>query len=150
MYAVDGMWLSNAELTRLNAFHCQCIRKILKIKHSFYSRVSNETVLELAKAKPLTTILARNQLKLFGRIALLSDSHILRLLLFDNGSFAKPHAAPRRRGRPRASWIDGMHAMAIRVAGSDIDLSNLLNQCSSSLNLWMDAVDSYLSLADIY
>lgn len=34
MYAVDGMWLSNTGLKRLDAFHCTCVRRILKIQHS--------------------------------------------------------------------------------------------------------------------
>ena len=57
MFAIDGMWLSNTELKILDAFHCTCIRRILKIQHSFYSRISNDTVLHRAKAKPLSSIL---------------------------------------------------------------------------------------------
>ena len=104
MFAIDGMWLSNTELKKLNAVHCTCIGKILKIQiqHSFYSRISNDTVLNRAKAKLLRSVLTRRQLSLFGRIALMANSNILRPLVFDDDSYTKPRAAPRRRGRPRA------------------------------------------------
>ena len=129
--AVDGMWLSNTELKRVDAFHCTCIRRILKIQHSFYSRISNEVVLERAKAKPLNSILSKRHLKLFGRIALMHSCNILRLLVFAHDSFSKPLLASRRRGRPRACWVDELHSMATRIAGSGLDLTALLNQCSS-------------------
>ena len=127
MFAIDGMWLSNTELKRFDNFHCPCIRRILRILHSFYSRISNEAILNRAKAKPLSSVLTKRQLSLFGRIALMSTSSILRPLMFDDDSYTKPRAAPRRRGHPRACWIDELHTMALRVAGSHVDLSDLLN-----------------------
>ena len=151
MYAIDGMWLSNTELRRLDAFHCTCIRRILKIQHSFYSKISNDTVLERAKAKPLSSILTRRQLKLFGRIALMDNHNILRPFVFVDNSFSKPQSAPRRRGRPRMCWVDELHKIATRIAGSALDLSVLLNECStsSSMKPWLSAIDAHFSQSDI-
>ena len=38
-------WLNKAELRRLDVFQTSCLRKILRIPHSFKSRVSNAEIL---------------------------------------------------------------------------------------------------------
>ena len=150
LYAVDCMWLSNIELKRIDAFHCTCIRRILKIQHSFYSRISNEVVLERAKAKPLSSILSKRQLKLFSRIALMDNCNILRPLVFAHDSFSKPPLASRLSGRPRACWVDELHSMATHTAGSGFDLTALLNQCSSSsMKPWLSSIDAYFCPSSI-
>ena len=107
-------------------------------------------MLERAKAKPLSSILSKRQLKLFGRIALMDNSNILRPLVFARDSFSKPILASRRRGRQRACWVDELHSMATRIAGSDLDLTALLNQCSSSsMKPWLSSIDAYFSPSNI-
>ncbi len=61
-----------------------------------------------------------------------------------------PLSASRRRGRPRICWVDELHGIALRIAGSDLDLSALLNQySSSSLKHWLSSIDAYFSQSDI-
>ena len=116
----------------------------------FLQQDLNNIVLERAKANLLSSMLAKRQLKFFGRIALMDDSNILRSIVFADNSFAKPPSPPRRRGRPRACWIDELHSMATRVAGSELDLFTLLTQCSSSsMKPWLSSIDSFLSPSDI-
>ena len=146
LYGLDGTQLNESEKKRLDAFHAKCLRRILKVPHSFYNHVSNSQILQAAHTQPLTSILVRRQLKLFGQIALMPKSHDLRSIVFNCNSFTKLIADPRRRGRPRNCWLDELHAIAIRVAGSDSELAHIFDQCSSSLNLWLDAIDSYISL----
>lgn len=150
MYALDCVWLSKTELNRIDAFHCMCIRRILKISHSFYSRVSNHDVLQQAKSIPLSLTLMKRQLKLFGRIAGTTDDHILRELVFEPGSFEKPTPTSRlRRGRPRACWVNELHHAARRVCPASDHLNDLLHQCQTSLKPWMKAVDSYLAASNL-
>ena len=149
LFAVDGLWLPNTELKRLDAFHCMCIRRILKIQHSFYSRISNGVVLQRAKVQPLSCILVKRQLKLFARIAILPNAKDLRGIVFNDNSFTKPQCGPRRRGRPRVCWIDEMHKLALRIAGSHAHLSSLLSQCKSSMKPWLDAVHTDFSQSNI-
>ena len=41
LYGLDGTQLNESEKRRLDAFHAKCLRRILKVPHSFYSHVSN-------------------------------------------------------------------------------------------------------------
>ena len=126
-----------------------CIRRILKIQHSFYSRISNDTVLQRAKVQPFSMVLVKRQLKLFARIATLPNANDLCVMVFDDNCFTKPRVGPRRRGRPRVCWIDEMHKLALRIAGSDANLSSLLSQCQHSMKPWLDAVQTYVSTSNI-
>ena len=71
MYGIDGMWLNQCERRRLDAFQAKSLRRITKINHSYWSRISNEQVLDAAKCDPLSADLHKQQLKLFGRLALM-------------------------------------------------------------------------------
>ena len=151
MYSLDGMWLSECELKRLDSFHCTCIRRILKVAHSYYSRISNHTVLERATVKPLSRTLTIRQLKLFGRIATMDIHHQMRKFVFDpNHVYSKASCNhPRLRGRPRASWANDVFNIALRVAGSNQNLRDVLNQCSSYLLPWQRAINMYMATSDL-
>ena len=69
MYALDGLWLNQCERRRLDSFHVGCIRRIIKVQHAYYSRISNDDVLKAAHSTHLSLLMMRNQLKSFGRIA---------------------------------------------------------------------------------
>ena len=77
------------------------------------------------------------------------NSNELRSMVPNNNAFTKPIAGPRRRGRPRKCWLDELHALAIRVAGSDAELAHIFDQCSSSFKPWLNAIDSYISPSDL-
>ena len=83
MYALDTKWLSKCEINRLNAVQNKCLRRILKIDHSFYSRISNHEVLQRANTIPLSNTLLRRQLKLFGQMTYMSPSTYMRQFVFD-------------------------------------------------------------------
>ena len=102
-----------------------------------------------AKVQPLSCILVKRQLKLFARIAILPNAKDLRGIVFNDNSFTKPQCGPRRRGRPRVCWIDEMHKLALRIAGSHAHLSSLLSQCKSSMKPWLDAVHTDFSQSNI-
>ena len=63
------MSLGKAQRRRVDGFYARCLRRILGIPHSFYSRVSNQTVYRQAGVLPLTEQLAKQQLNLFGIVA---------------------------------------------------------------------------------
>ena len=69
LYCLHTSFLSKQELRRLDAFQARCLRKILRIPHSYISRVSNERVLERAGSKPLSNALLRRQLLFLGHVA---------------------------------------------------------------------------------
>ena len=48
LYSLSTSWLSTAQQRRLDGFQNRCLRRILKIKPAYFSRVSNKTVLQRA------------------------------------------------------------------------------------------------------
>ena len=45
LYALESAWLNTSLLRKLEGFYCKCLRRILKITPSYYSRVSNQYIL---------------------------------------------------------------------------------------------------------
>jgi hypothetical protein len=105
MYGLETLWLRGAEQKRLNAFHVKCLRKVLGIRHAYYSHVSNADVLTEAGDKPLFNILLGRQMKLYSRVVQMEDACLQRQVALAPGE-AKPAArgGKARKGRPRQTW----------------------------------------------
>ena len=90
---------------RIDGFQARCLRKILKIPHSYYSRISNQTVLEIAAKVPLSEKIQQQQFKYMEKIAARSGDDPARLCVFEPGSENfKEQTGTRSRGRPRTTW----------------------------------------------
>ena len=76
------------------------------------------TKLQASRTQPFSTIFVRRQLKFFGELALIPDFHELHSMVFNSNAFIKSIVGPLLRGRTRKCWLDELHALAIRVAGS--------------------------------
>ena len=114
LYSLDCECLRSAERKRLDAFHCQCLRAICRIPHSMLSHITNVEVLAASESQPLTSILDKRQLLLFGKIATLPDSSTLRASLFQPGSvLPKQLNGPRKQGRPRLTWATVQHSRVL-------------------------------------
>ena len=82
------------------------------------SRVTNQTVLQQAGEKPLTSQLLIRQVVLFGRIALQPHDSIMRKTIFEPYSYTpKVLTGRRRRDRPRLTWVHTIAAQALQVTG---------------------------------
>ena len=140
LYGLSTVWLSVAELRRLNGFQARCLRVLLRIQPAFVSRVSNQLVLERASQLPYTKQLMKQQLNLFGRVARAPDTDVLRRLTFTSGTL-QPAANRfiRRVGRPRHEWTSMLKKAALGVAGSEAELTHLITQPLA----WKKAVDTY-------
>ena len=77
LYSLESECFRKADISKIDAFHCRCLRVILGIPHSMISRVTNATVLETAGSKLLSTTVSSRQLILFGNIAALPDSSMI-------------------------------------------------------------------------
>eukprot|EP00959_Pyramimonas_sp_CCMP1952_P379290 7945163-Pyramimonas_sp.AAC.1 len=104
LYSLDSLWLLKADRDRLDAFHCRCLRQIMGIPHSYYSRISNATVLERAGSKPLSQILHDKQVSLYRKIAAQPGHSLVKQLVCEADGTPKDWALRRRRGRPRQQW----------------------------------------------
>jgi len=106
------MWLLQADLQRLDSFQAKCLRQIYKIPSSYISRISNQTVLDMAWQSPLSTTIAERQQKLYKQIAAMPTDHPLRQLTCEkNNDRLKLWEHERRRGRPKQNWAHCVYAM---------------------------------------
>ena len=117
LYSLSTMCLTVAQERKSKGFQNRCIRSIIGVKPSYFSRVSNEDVLTMAAHRRATAILQQRQLQLFGRILRSPEGHPLRLASFIPGtSWPVTEQYVRRRGGP-AEWVSYMRQTAIRVFG---------------------------------
>ena len=65
LYGLQTAWLTKIQRRKLDGFHARCLRRIAGIKHPFFSRVSNNDVLAIMEARPLSIMLLEFQLKYF-------------------------------------------------------------------------------------
>ena len=83
------------------------------------SRISNEEVRRRAGVEPLREQALRQQLLLFGVLAMKPrDDPVRRSIFMDQRLVPRPCAAKRKRGRPRVSWAAQIHKAAVAKAGS--------------------------------
>ena len=107
LYSLSSAWLNVAELRRLNGFHCRCLRRVLRIKPSFISRVSNSRVLQAADQIELGRQLLQQQLVLYGKVLRAPVTDPLRDLTFIPGTdMPAANMFVRRVGRPRNEWAE--------------------------------------------
>ena len=86
MYGLQTAWLTKAQNTKLDGFHARCVRRIVGIKHSYWSRISNVDVLSCVNAVPLSKLLLEQQLLVFGKIFRKPIHDVLRQVIFANNS----------------------------------------------------------------
>ena len=117
LYCLHTAWLNQAELRRLNAFQSKCFRKILRIPHSYVSRISNKTVLERSGRNKISNMLPYRQLILCGKIASLTSGSTACFLvtLFGHG-LLNSHARPKN---PQGSNVYKLASDV--VGGADLD-----------------------------
>ena len=104
LYSLESLWLLKADLSRLEAFHCRYLRRILHIPHSYISRISNATVLERADLPTLSSLLHERQKGLYRRISLQPRGSFVKTVICDEAGHPINWSVWRRRGRPRQRW----------------------------------------------
>ena len=145
LYGLESCMLLKADRDRLDSFQAKCLRRIHKIPPAYVSRISNATVRSTANVKPLSVLLLRRQLQLYGKLAAACPDSLPRSMVFETGvavdTQPRDWASARARGRPRLQWTKYMHARALEAAGSDPDrLQSLLQGAPCE---WRKAVEEY-------
>ena len=121
LYSLQCSWLNKSQRQQLDGFQIRILRQIAGIAPSFYSRVSNQTVLEKFNCKRMTQRLLEQQLVLYGKVAKSADS-IMNKITFEEGS-ASPNEFQRKQGRPKLNWSAEVGKHAKKVNGNPIELS---------------------------
>ena len=120
LYCLHTAWLNKAELRRLDAFQTSCLRKILRIPHSFISRVSNAEVLSRPNHHMLSKILQYRQIMWLKRVADLPSEDVMRTCVLQTDSFNLLGVqGSRRRGRPRKRWAVEVYRFVKSMADYD-------------------------------
>ena len=142
LYGVETIWLNKGDKQRLDAFHYSCLRKCLGIPHSYVSHITNESVLQQAGGKTLSSRILIRQLALFARYARMEPSAITRQYLFADGTLEpRRWDGRKRRGRPRNSWVKSVHALALSLVGGQREvLQRMMLNTSQARNEWNNLV----------
>ena len=143
LYGLHTAYLNRAELQRLDGFYARCLRRVLRIPPAYYSRVSNETVLNRARRSKLSTRLQRQQLLYLGSVARRDDDDPVRCCVFQPGGVALRKKGKMKQGRPRKSWSDETLKTAIEAAGSLEAFQSLMAPTPRAEEAWRSKVRRY-------
>ena len=112
LYNLETLWLLKADLSRLDAFHIKCLRRICNIPPSFISRVSNDTVLAISGQIKCSVLLHNRQMHLYKKIARLPNDALIRKLVCElDSNCPKRWLYNRKRGRPKLQWARSVYQM---------------------------------------
>ena len=125
-YAIDSALLSPSQIQRMNTVHFKFLRRIFKIKSSFYHRVlepttadcSNEYLLaglayDTKRISTPSQLYSQQRLQLLGHLYRHMDT--LEYQVTFMGSHAYRHVlSPNRPGRPRPHWAESCLTEASR------------------------------------
>ena len=129
-YGLQTVWFTKASRSKLDAFHVRCLRRILGIAHSYWSRISNQEVLHRIGAPKLSMILLEQQLVFLGTLARRPDTCPVRNFVFDRQLRRAPIEFERRRGRPNLEWVSEMFKVLEQMFTShDAFCACVLNKC---------------------
>ena len=124
MYGLTSTPLSKSDANKIDAFQMRGLRKALKIKHPYWSRVSNKKLLEAANEKlreehenkclgRFSSRLIERQIVLLAHIIRLDAQDPLKRISIDEAG-GRVKADFRRAGRPRTKWYDTTRNHAIK------------------------------------
>ena len=121
-YSLVTAWLTKYQRRKLDGFQNRCLRQIIGILPSFYSRVSNIEVLRRYGMVKFSNLLLEQQLLYFGKLVRLSDESLLHDIVLQPSSVkARNLAGKRRRGRPHMSWINEVYQKARNIVDTEDD-----------------------------
>ena len=143
VYGLHTAILNKSERARLDGFHARCLRRILRIQHAYYSRISNKDVLERAHAKLLSIKILQRQLLYLGEISRRDQDDPVRCSVFLPGTFDAVPIGPRKQGRPRHTLIDTVCKIARDIAGSSENFTKLMAPSAQAIKAWCATVIQY-------
>ena len=110
MYGCESWTVKKAEHRRIDAFELWCWRRLLRAPWT--ARRSNQCILKINPGISLEGMMLKLKLQYFWHLMRRVDSLEKTLMLGGIGG-------PRRRGRPRIRWLDGI------TDSMDVSLSEL-------------------------
>ena len=142
--------MTDSAMNKLDSFHYKGLRRILKIDHAYFSRVSNEQILVKAniiankgsnldiswnqfigqnksaqiKIKPISELIKKRQETLLGHIIRTDEEDPMREATL-NKEGTRLTKEKKRVGRPRENWTyETANRKCIELTGEDLDWNN--------------------------
>ena len=107
VYGLEALTLQDKHLKRIDAYYITFLRRIVGIKASYYSRVSNQSVLEQAGYPRLPShTLNKLQLKLLHQVFKVDNSEPVHHVVFSPALKDRIQCTGRRRGGKIPYWIE--------------------------------------------
>ena len=113
LYGLESASLTNAEYDRLDSFQIKALRKILGIKHSYHSHISNEVVMQKANQRirlkegrtisKMSEKLTNRLNKFMSHLLRAEGADITKTCTIDHNGL-RISAGFKRTGRPRIKW----------------------------------------------
>ena len=125
MYAMDSLLLTPGQLTKMDSVHYKCLRRIFKIKSSYYHRVISPSSLPCSNqylAEPAfssrrvispSQIYSQNRLNLLGHLYRHPDSLESQATFMPSAAYRHTRGA-NRVGRPKPHWAESCLVEASR------------------------------------
>ena len=139
LYGLQTIWWKKAARQKLDGFNARCVRKILNIKPSYYSRISNADVLAQMDATKLSSMLLERQLGYFGTLARRPLSCPVWRLVFKEDLSLQALDVPRRRGRPKPEWAHEL----FKLAGEMFCSHEALCACIANEKAWRKRIREF-------
>ena len=144
LYCVLTMHLNTAGRQRVDAFQAWCLRRICRVPPSYYSRVSNLTVLNMCQQRPLSEQVLKQQMLYMGKLARRNSEDPVRSHIFEPYSCdLQTPKGTLRRGRPRQCWGQMVYKNCLQIAGTHAQLQFYFRSCGRSAAAWKRAVNAW-------
>jgi hypothetical protein len=105
LYGMHHSWLTKGIQHRLITWHSRALRRILRIKASMISHVTDERIYELADVVPITRHLETLQLRYYGHVVRAGPEDAVHNTCFSAANNTRRLEAKRRVGRPMHKWV---------------------------------------------
>ena len=126
LYGMESLVISQSDYDKIDAFQNRIFRKVLNIKHSYWSHVTNATVMNTANTRannidknieivPLSIKLKQRIVKFYGHI-IRSDPNTdqVRAISIDENGKRISAPKPWRSGGPKLKWYDTAKQLVIQ------------------------------------
>ena len=103
-YALHYSWLTKSMRMKLDSWQARMLRRVLRIKASMISHVSNSEVLARSKCTPLSEQVKSNRFKYFGHVVRRPFEDTICNVVVDSSYKLRLPAGKRLRKRPLDNW----------------------------------------------
>ena len=120
LYGLTHVWLTDGLRNRLDAWHCRCLRRIVRVKVSMISHVTNEVIYKKTDCQPISKELESLQLKYYGHVVRAGIADTIHNVTYNQSHNTRTLNAPKRAGRPCHKWAPGMELTVSRWASAQL------------------------------